>query len=343
LVVVEGYMDVIGLARAGIDHAVAPLGTALTETQMRLLWRLAPVPILCFDPDLAGRRAAMRAAERALPLIRVGAGLRFAFLGTDTGDDPDGVARRYPRQFLDRTFADAVSLSDVLFWMETGGKAVGAEERAAAEARMRRRLERIEDRDLRAGLMRDFRQRLWRRPAKTARGGLSSFRRAEEPPPVAATARRPQPAGAVAMAERTLLACLLSHPSIYADGEEDIGSLSFSAAGAERLRQALIEILSSNEGIAGEDLHAALRGRGFGEDIAVVLSDPLLAHHRNLAPDASAQDITALWAENVSVVRAAGEVDVPTYQGAAAMADAAMLRRQLLRRAELDGGEDDVI
>ena len=70
LIVAEGYMDVLALAGAGIEHAVAPLGTALTEEQILLMWRLADEPTLCFDGDDAGERAALRAAERALPLVQ---------------------------------------------------------------------------------------------------------------------------------------------------------------------------------------------------------------------------------------------------------------------------------
>ena len=87
VIVTEGYMDVIALYGAGIRCAVAPLGTALTEEQVALLWRLAPEPVLCFDGDEAGRRAMARAAERALPLLKPGFGLRFAEL--PAGEDPD--------------------------------------------------------------------------------------------------------------------------------------------------------------------------------------------------------------------------------------------------------------
>ncbi|MFQ5984733.1 MAG: DNA primase, partial [Alphaproteobacteria bacterium] len=93
VVVTEGYMDVLALHRAGFRNAVAPLGTALSETQMTVLWRLAPEPILCFDGDAAGRRAAWAAAERALTVLRPGRSLRFATL--PKGEDPDSlVARR---------------------------------------------------------------------------------------------------------------------------------------------------------------------------------------------------------------------------------------------------------
>ncbi|HAK62037.1 MAG TPA: DNA primase, partial [Alphaproteobacteria bacterium] len=91
IIVVEGYMDVIGLAQAGIANAVAPLGTALTEDQIELLWRMAQEPILCFDGDNAGQRAAARAAERAIPLLKPGLSLRFAWM--PRGEDPDSLVR----------------------------------------------------------------------------------------------------------------------------------------------------------------------------------------------------------------------------------------------------------
>mgnify|MGYP001219509259 CR=1 FL=1 len=80
VIAVEGYMDVIGLAQAGFENAVAPLGTALTENQLDLLWRMSGEPVLCFDGDEAGLRAAWRAADLALPLVQPGRSLRFALL-----------------------------------------------------------------------------------------------------------------------------------------------------------------------------------------------------------------------------------------------------------------------
>src|SRR6185503_8795670 len=92
IVVVEGQMDVVAVAAAGIEETVAPMGTALTERQIELLWRLADVPVLCFDGDSAGQRAAMRAAVRALPLLRPGHSL--AFLHLPAGFDPDDLLRK---------------------------------------------------------------------------------------------------------------------------------------------------------------------------------------------------------------------------------------------------------
>ena len=110
LVVVEGYMDVIGLSEAGWANVVAPLGTALTEDQLLALWQVAPEPILLFDPDAAGERAAIRAAERALPLLKPGLGLKIALLRVDTKEDPDRVAARYAAQIVHRTLLEAAPL-----------------------------------------------------------------------------------------------------------------------------------------------------------------------------------------------------------------------------------------
>ena len=113
VVLAEGYMDVIALGQAGLAHAVAPLGTAVTERQLALLWRLAEAPIVCLDGDRAGLAAAMRAAERALPLMRGGQTLRFAML--PDGEDPDSFLRRHGVEPLRAILDKAVHLS-VFVW-----------------------------------------------------------------------------------------------------------------------------------------------------------------------------------------------------------------------------------
>jgi DNA primase len=346
IVVVEGYMDVIGLARVGIDYAVAPLGTALTEEQLRLLWRLVPAPVLCFDPDRAGRQAAMRAADRALPLIRAGLGLRFAFLSTDTGEDPDGVARRYPRQFLERAFADAVPLSDVLFWMETGGLTITApEDRAALVARLRRRLERVGDPEVTAQIMRAFRDRLWQQ-GRTARNSSATARGrdpAPPPPVVAARRSRPKPPSMIAAAGRTLLAALINNPSLFASGEDELGALAFPTVEGERLRQALFTLLAAHPQPGRDAILAALRQQGFAPMLADLLDDPLIARNRAIAIDAPAELLAAVWRENLAVIKAAagdpgeeGAMDPASQQS-----DASMRRRYLLKQAELAERDDE--
>ncbi|MEZ5693523.1 MAG: DNA primase [Altererythrobacter sp.] len=116
MIVVEGYMDVIALAAAGIEDAVAPLGTALTENQIELLWRMVEAPILCFDGDAAGQRAAMRAVTRALPLLRPGKSLELVTL--PPGLDPDDLVRKHGAVAFERLLSDTTSLVDAVWEAE---------------------------------------------------------------------------------------------------------------------------------------------------------------------------------------------------------------------------------
>ena len=130
VIVAEGYMDVIALHGAGFIGAVAPLGTALTEGQLGEMWKLADEPYLCFDGDNAGRRAAQRAAERALPLLRPGKSLRFVAL--PAGEDPDSLIRARGPEAVRRVLELARPLADVLWDMETDGKPADTPERRAS-------------------------------------------------------------------------------------------------------------------------------------------------------------------------------------------------------------------
>ncbi len=130
LVVVEGYMDVIALAQAGFAEAVAPMGTAMTEDQMKLAWRAVPEPVLCFDGDAAGVRAANRAAVRALPLLEPGKSLRFAIL--PEGKDPDDLVRAQGLKAFETLVENAEPLIEHIWRSETEGIDLKTPERRAA-------------------------------------------------------------------------------------------------------------------------------------------------------------------------------------------------------------------
>src|SRR5258707_11003479 len=135
LVVVEGYIDVIAMVGAGFAASVAPLGTALTENQLALLWKMADEPILCFDGDKAGQKAAWRAADLALPQLKPGKSLRCALL--PEGQDPDDLARSGGRGAIEEVIKAARGLSDILWSREIeGGSFATPERRAALEARI---------------------------------------------------------------------------------------------------------------------------------------------------------------------------------------------------------------
>ncbi len=172
LIVAEGYVDVIALVTTGFPGAVAPLGTALTENQLALLWKMADEPILCFDGDGAGQRAAFRAADLALPHLKPGKSLRFALL--PEGQDPDDLARSGGRAAIEEVVSAAKPLGEVLWSREVeGGSFATPERRAALEARIKELSNGIRDETVRRYYWQDFTQRLQRAfaPEQSQRGG----------------------------------------------------------------------------------------------------------------------------------------------------------------------------
>ncbi|WP_126172882.1 DNA primase [Altericroceibacterium xinjiangense] len=158
VVAVEGYMDVIALAAAGIEDAVAPLGTALTERQIELLWRLVERPLLCFDGDAAGQRASFRAATRALPLLRPGHSLGFVTL--PEGLDPDDLVKRDGAEAMERLLGEPRSLLDTLWEHERDAAPLGTpEEKAGLKARLLAHVEDIQDQDIKALYRRELLER----------------------------------------------------------------------------------------------------------------------------------------------------------------------------------------
>lgn len=159
LIAVEGYMDVIALHQAGVENAVAPLGTALTENQLDLLWKVSSEPVLCFDGDQAGLRAANRAADLALPHLRPGRSVQFALL--PEGKDPDDLVRHEGRQPFDRVLADARPLAEMIWLRETGqGGFDTPEKRAELEARLKQIVATVGDESVRRHYSQDMRERL---------------------------------------------------------------------------------------------------------------------------------------------------------------------------------------
>lgn len=159
VIAVEGYMDAISLSEAGFQETVAPLGTALTEDQLKLLWRMAPEPILCFDGDSAGQRAAHRAVDTALPHLQPGASLSFAFL--PDGLDPDDLVRQQGSAALESVLARARPLVDVLFEREWADRDWSTpERRAGLEKTLKELIGRINDESVRAHYRRALGDRL---------------------------------------------------------------------------------------------------------------------------------------------------------------------------------------
>ena len=304
LVVGEGYMDVIALHQAGFAYTVAPLGTALTEDQLVLLWRLVREPILCFDGDLAGRRAAARAAERALPLLKSGFGLRFAEL--PEREDPDSLIRNQGAQAMARVLEAAVPLSEVLWRIETEGRGIASPEaRATLEEKLKAHAVRIQDPTLRGHFLGFFRDRLWRE-LKGAGGAPAprSFPGGRRPLGVPGVRLRTgAPTSATAQAERILIAIVANHPRLFHEIEDAFGATLFADPELDRLRQAMVSLLSSTD--APGDLAAGLTDTGLAEALARVLGHPLIKGHRQIAPDAPPEAVRETWEENRRLLESA--------------------------------------
>jgi DNA primase len=263
LVAVEGYMDVIALHQAGFGGAVAPLGTALTVEQMEELWRLSPEPVLCFDGDAAGSRAAARAAEAALPLVSVERSLRLATL--PQGEDPDTlVAKRGPGGF--QTVLDgARGLSDALYGLLTEGRpAATPEQRATLRTRLVAAAGAIPDKALASEYRRALLDRFFaasRRPA-----GRPAPPRPPRPALLAPAARREK--------ARLLMGVTLWNPGLLPDVEEAFGLAELEDPALAKVRSAILAWFAEADALDSEALIAHLAKTGVGEIVAGLLKDP---------------------------------------------------------------------
>lgn len=252
VIVVEGQMDAIALAAAGIEEAVAPMGTALTEQQIEMLWRLSDKPILCFDGDAAGRRAAVKAAARALPLLRPGHSLLFVTL--PAGMDPDDVIRSGGRQELERLLAEPASLLDMLWLHEReSGPLTSPEDKAGLKERLLTHTEVIQHPDIRSLYRRDLLDR-FSALAFPRREFQKKSRQSWTPTPARAGAseslRRTAGANARDTLAHAVLAGLARHPDQVARHAEALLAL---AASEPQLEDAIDELL---EGKAGHPISA---------------------------------------------------------------------------------------
>lgn len=280
LIVAEGYLDVIALVRAGFEAAVAPLGTALTEDQLGLVWRTAPEPVLSFDGDEAGRRAAFRAAELALPMLAPGHSLRFAFL--PNGEDPDSLIRAEGPAAMRSALEKAIPLVQMIWLRETEGQAADTPERKAAlVARLNERLRQIASLDVRRFYLDAF-----ARMATTGLGvkayafgdqlrvSASAPKRAERRRDVRARDRSPlagasnspglRTPAARRLKETEVLALVLDAPEILERHHEQLAALPLADRLLDNLRHELLNVAASGFRLETGSLEGHLDRAGMG-------------------------------------------------------------------------------
>ncbi len=329
IIVVEGYMDVISLAEAGFQQTVAPLGTALTESQLQLLWRLAPVPVLCFDGDAAGRNAAFRAVETVLPHLKPGYSVAFAFL--PDGLDPDELIRQHGGVAFGEALQKARPLFDVLLEREERqGDATTPEQRASFDARLKALVARIGDRGVRDHYERELREILWARTRKLTRqlagnagrrpdqfldrrrnntqldwrhavrasersrlGGLPRAA-AVGPPPMRSNelAERVLP---VPTREALLIATLLNHPWLLEQQCEEVAEIPLTAKPLARLRDALLGLLSQGTPLDAVQIRTQLSAIGL--DSVVAAAERAITHKGDkfAEPGTDAAEVEVGW------------------------------------------------
>ena len=333
VIVVEGYMDVLALAEAGFGETVAPLGTALTEDQLKLLWRFAPEPILCFDGDSAGRKAADRAIEIALPWLKPGQSVAFAFL--PEGVDPDDLIRQQGASAVADVLAKTRPLVDVLWEREMrAGPFSTPEQRAALDARLLGLAMTIEDASVRGHYQRELRDRLYQLgrergpnrgiPAAHRRG--SGFPQASYARPMMAPdwkgRERQRLAGpnerrfpkrapfaevvnasqelarhfqSVPPREALILKTLVNHPWLIDEHSETIASISFLSTALSALRDEILSIHARQNSLDTASLRSQLTKSGVAKVVDLIARTITHASDRFAEPEASAADVEAAW------------------------------------------------
>jgi DNA primase len=303
LIAVEGYMDVIALHQAGVENAVAPLGTALTENQLDLLWKVTPQPVLCFDGDGAGVRAANRAADLALPFLKPGRSVSFALL--PDGKDPDDLVKNEGRGPFDRILAEARPLAEMIWQRETSGTTFDTpERRAELDARLKQIVSVIGDESVRYHYQQDIRNRLraFFQPSSTGSGDRrQGFQPGFQKGRGGAPGKRGAPgsnhsvAGAAlesgtqgsarlnqmlklsgrarppALREIVLALTIVNHPQLLLDEYDEISSVEFENQDLQRFWSCVLSGVGRlGHKLSAESLRGELTENGFGDLLATM-------------------------------------------------------------------------
>ena len=346
IVVVDGYMDVVAIAQAGFEEAVAPLGTALTEHQIERLWRMVEVPILCFDGDAAGQKAAMRAAMRALPLLRPGHSLAFATL--PPGQDPDDLVRGQGAAAFAAILDAAQPLAERLWNHELTAELLATpEQKAGLKQRLRTITDAIADPDIRAHYVQFFRERydalFFQRPAPEAlrpnRAIAGRSKTFVPQRPLTGEARAISVTGLEGTLLRGVLAGLLRHPAEIRAHVEELSALRIADPTHARLLKALLGTAWGEEIVETQALLTIL-GDGDLYNMAkgLLRADALTFTftRKSADSDRARRDL----AEAIRVMVAGPEIDAALANATRMMGeeldDARYLHQQTLRAAQAD-------
>ena len=316
IIVSEGYMDVIALHEAGILNAVAPLGTAVTESHLASLWRMAKEPVICLDGDQAGKRAMLRTAEMSLKLLKPGLSLRFARL--PDGLDPDDIIKTYGVGAMEQRITDSLPLSDVL-WQTAlvQHPAKTPEQKAALEETLMQYAKEIEDKNVQNYYRRFFLDKLWEHNRKKMSAKYSNANVGasdaiepesgviEEKSRILSEIRRSH--------EKTLLAIVVKYPQIILDHkvEDILMHINISSKGLDKLRMAILEtrhFLDQPEqpSITADSMTEQLKSLGFARVLEALESDKEIENTFFLRANMDIKTVELMWERVVALHHLSG-------------------------------------
>jgi len=332
IIVAEGYMDVIALHVAGFEEAVAPLGTALTQGQLSMLWRLCDEPLFCFDGDGAGLSAANRSVDVILPILAPGRSAKFALL--PEGKDPDDIIQDGGSAAMQEVFDDALSLSQMLWTREVqAARTDTPEQRALFESRLRETVRSITDPSVRRYYGEDILARLnslfgraggsqaggrvagnpsrdgWKARGQTGaqfNKGAARTMRVSASPALLNTGLVKKSSAAVPLREAAIVCGILFHPMVGATFEDEFASLKFNHPDARKLQEIFLDFLGSMMGkLQDEDLRPPLREKlqmaGMGEVVDRLAKQLKNARLWPLLEDAAFEDACDGWQQAYSL------------------------------------------
>lgn len=305
LIVVEGYMDVIALAQAGFQTAVAPLGTALTEDHMSLAWKISPMeapPILCFDGDKAGQNAAYRAIDRLLPHLSAQRNLRLAFL--PQGEDPDSLVRAKGPEAVQTVLGNAIGVFDAL-WQRGQQQypVTSPEKKAALQVALEAQVHQVKDPLLQQSYRQALKDRLYQlgrnQPTPMGKTGASKYEKGRKlqgpssilPQPISLKAR-PLEAWAV------LLAMAVNHPHLLLEYAEELGAQTVPDPELDQLREALVTIahqMGPDDILTTETIKESLSVRGLNPILSLLNHKLTVQASTFVKPDAPAEQVLEGW------------------------------------------------
>ena len=322
MIVAEGYMDVIALSRAGFEHAVAPMGTALTEEQLALLWRAGPEPILCFDGDKAGQRAAFRSIERALPHIRPGQSLRFALL--PKGQDPDDLIKTKGKTAMQDVLDSALPLVEMLWQSEVSKEPLTTPEaKAGLKSRIFAALKEISHEDVRAqyqtALLDRFDQEYGRRNSfNKGKWQGRGVKKKASPSMKAAMKIDAINAGR----EKKLIGAILLWPELLPRVDETLFELKFLTPSCVQMQRSLLNYWRVTKAVEKSSLNAHIHDEGLGTHSRDFARDRLLIKAAMGGADADLDTRTALWQDEAAALTGQDQTDDESEDTRSLMAEA---------------------